>query len=136
MIVVAIIGILAALAVPRFQSFQAKAKQSEAKNNLSHIYTLQQSYHGDNDTYAVIMNTGLGVTMGPGACTTNPVGFTINPCVKSRYEYMSAADTVTFLATATSAANIIVSACGVVDTGTIDHTKDLMVTMDAIKTCP
>lgn len=134
MIVVAIIGILAALAVPRFQSFQAKAKQSEAKNNLSHIYTLQQSYHGDNDTYAVVAMTGLGV-MG-GMCVQNPIGFTINPCAKSRYEYASTATTTAFLGTAMSAADIIVSACATVDAWSIDHTKDLMVTTDAIKICP
>jgi prepilin-type N-terminal cleavage/methylation domain-containing protein len=51
MVVVAIIGVLAALAVPRFQTFQAKAKQSEVKNNLSHIYTLEQSWYGDHDVF-------------------------------------------------------------------------------------
>ena len=35
MVVVAIIGILAALAVPRFTVFQVKARQSEAKTNLN-----------------------------------------------------------------------------------------------------
>jgi type IV pilus assembly protein PilA len=34
MVVVAIIGILSALAVPRFRAFQAKAKQAEAKNHF------------------------------------------------------------------------------------------------------
>ena len=52
MIVVAIIGILAALAIPRFQGFQARARQAEGKSNLNHVYTLEQSYHGDNDAYA------------------------------------------------------------------------------------
>ncbi len=64
MVVVAIIGILAALAVPRFQVFQAKAKQSEAKNNLSHIYTLEESYFGDNDMYGTIAQIGFNVTAG------------------------------------------------------------------------
>ena len=34
MIAVAIIGILAAIAIPNFMKFQAKSKQSEAKGNL------------------------------------------------------------------------------------------------------
>ncbi len=41
MIVVAIIGILAAIAIPNFLKFQAKSKQSEAKSNLGAIFTGQ-----------------------------------------------------------------------------------------------
>ncbi len=51
MIVVAIIGILAAIAIPNFLKFQAKAKQSEAKNNLSAIFTSQISYFGENNAF-------------------------------------------------------------------------------------
>jgi len=51
MIVVAIIGILAAIAIPNFLKFQAKAKQSEAKNNLSAIFTSETSYFGEKNTY-------------------------------------------------------------------------------------
>jgi len=51
MIVVAIIGILAAIAIPNFLKFQAKAKQSEARNNLSAIFTSQTSYFGEKNTY-------------------------------------------------------------------------------------
>ena len=39
MIVVSIIGILAAIAIPNFLSYQAKAKQAEAKTNLVAIHT-------------------------------------------------------------------------------------------------
>ena len=38
MIVVAIIGILAAIAIPNFLKFQAKSKTSEAKTNLGAIF--------------------------------------------------------------------------------------------------
>jgi type IV pilus assembly protein PilA len=51
MIVVAIIGILAAIAIPNFLKFQAKSKQSEAKTNLKAIYTAQTGYFGENNTY-------------------------------------------------------------------------------------
>lgn len=43
-IVVAIIGILAALCIPRFLQFSEKAKQSEAKMVLKQIYTLETSF--------------------------------------------------------------------------------------------
>ena len=52
MIVVAIIGILAAIAIPDFLKFQAKAKQAEAKTNLGAIFTSQVAYYGENSTYA------------------------------------------------------------------------------------
>ena len=51
MIVVAIIGILAAIAIPNFLKFQAKAKQSEAKNNLSAVFTSETSYFGEKNVY-------------------------------------------------------------------------------------
>jgi type IV pilus assembly protein PilA len=51
MIVVAIIGILAAIAIPNFLKFQAKSKMSEAKTNLGAIYTGQLSYFGEQNRY-------------------------------------------------------------------------------------
>ncbi len=51
MIVVAIIGILAAIAIPNFLKFQAKSKQSEAKTNLKAILTAETSYFGEYNTY-------------------------------------------------------------------------------------
>jgi type IV pilus assembly protein PilA len=51
MIVVAIIGILAAIAIPNFLKFQAKAKQSEAKTNLAAIFTAQTSYFSEFGSY-------------------------------------------------------------------------------------
>ena len=44
MIVVAIIGILAAIAIPNFMRFQLKAKASEGKTNLAAIRTAEESY--------------------------------------------------------------------------------------------
>ena len=51
MIVVAIIGILVAVAVPNFQRFLARSKQAEAKSNLSAYYTAQKSFHGEWNIY-------------------------------------------------------------------------------------
>ena len=51
MIVVAIIGILAAIAILNFSKFQARAKQSEAKANLKAIYTAKQTNFGSEDTF-------------------------------------------------------------------------------------
>ncbi len=51
MIVVAIIGILATIAIPKFMTYQAKAKQTEAKNNLVAIHTSEIAYFAENNGY-------------------------------------------------------------------------------------
>ena len=56
MVVVAIIGVLSAVAIPNFKKYQAKAKTSEAKLQLSAAYTAQQSFYSDYDTYAVCLS--------------------------------------------------------------------------------
>jgi type IV pilus assembly protein PilA len=52
MIVVAIIGILAAIAIPNFLRFQAKSRQSEAKTNLGGIFTAETAHFGEHNTFA------------------------------------------------------------------------------------
>jgi prepilin-type N-terminal cleavage/methylation domain-containing protein len=49
MIVVVIIGILAALAIPRFNQASARAKENTL---LKQIYTLQQTYYANAGAYA------------------------------------------------------------------------------------
>lgn len=51
MVVVAIIGILAAIAVPNYQKFTAKSKQSEAKSNLSALYSAERAFQSEWQTY-------------------------------------------------------------------------------------
>ncbi len=51
MIVVVIIGILAAIAIPKFANVSRSAKQSEAEPTLKQIATLQQSNFQKADTY-------------------------------------------------------------------------------------
>jgi type IV pilus assembly protein PilA len=53
MIVVAIIGILAAIAIPNFIKFQARSKQGEAKANLKAWFTTQRAYLQEKDRYSV-----------------------------------------------------------------------------------
>jgi len=51
MIVVAIIGILAAIAIPNFLSFRMKAKTSEAKSNLGAIRGTEIAYFAEWECY-------------------------------------------------------------------------------------
>lgn len=63
MIVVAIIGLLAAVGVPQYQKFQARARQGEAKSSLSALYAAEQSFFGEWNLYSVdLKNIGFGVT--------------------------------------------------------------------------
>ena len=52
MIVVAIIGILAAIAIPNFIKFQLRSKASEGKINLAGIRTAQESYFAEVGSYS------------------------------------------------------------------------------------
>jgi type IV pilus assembly protein PilA len=60
MVVVAIIGVLSAVAVPNFKKYQAKAKQSEAKIGLAALYAVEVAALGDYDTYGTCI-TALGM---------------------------------------------------------------------------
>jgi type IV pilus assembly protein PilA len=60
MIVVAIIGILAAIAIPNFMTYQAKARQSEAKVNLGGMFTTATSYFAENNTFSTATADALG----------------------------------------------------------------------------
>ncbi len=113
MIVVAIIGILAAIAIPNFMRYQAKSKQSEAKGNLGSIYTSEITYNAENDAYTGTI-TALDWTS---AGTT-------------RYTYSLLATTPTTGFTATATADL--DADATIDTWTIDQAKDLSNTINDV----
>jgi type IV pilus assembly protein PilA len=52
MIVVAIIGIIAAIAIPNFMSFVSKTRRSEVKYNLGGIYKAEVAWFGENDVFS------------------------------------------------------------------------------------
>jgi len=56
MIVVAIIGILAAIAIPNFLTYQLKSRQAEAKTNLQAIKTSEIAFQAERGCYI-----GIGV---------------------------------------------------------------------------
>ena len=97
MIVVVIIGILAALAIPRFMAATTKSKQSEAKGILKQIYTMERTYRQANNSY-----WGAGVS----ADAANPdnfatIGVQIMASAKYTYDIITA-DATTLLARATA----------------------------------
>jgi prepilin-type N-terminal cleavage/methylation domain-containing protein len=60
MIVVAIIGILAALAIPGYHRFQLKSKSAEARFNLAAIVTAEHAYFGEFNVYVAAASTPPG----------------------------------------------------------------------------
>lgn len=77
MVVVAIIGILAAIAVPQMTKFQAKARQSEAKTQLTALFTAEKAFHSEYGAYHSSFNAigfspegQLRYNVGVGAATT------------------------------------------------------------------
>ena len=124
MIVVAIIGILAVLAIPNFLTYQARAKQSEAKTNLVALHTSELAYFAEKNTYVDDFNAiGFAVTgssqlyyyeLGDGSSGTLPPG-----CTASTLDNVSATG---FTAVAT--ANI--DGDPTCDIWTIDEKKTLL----------
>lgn len=120
MIVVVIIGILAALAIPRFMQATVKSKQSEAKQMLKQIYTMQHSYRMESSPQSYGDN-GASIVAGAGGLFPE-IGVEVQPT--ARYQYDIVAGPTTFTATAT--ANLDDDAT--IDTWTINQDGILAVT--------
>ena len=124
MVVVGIIAILAALAVPRFQKFSAKARQAEATTNLSHIYTLESTYNLDNDLWYTGGAISVATRTTAISCqNANLLGFLPANCTKIRYVYSAGAPVlpaVGYTATGTEILHSVtaVSTCTTFDTWT------------------
>jgi type IV pilus assembly protein PilA len=122
MIVVVIIGILAALAIPRFMRATTKSKQSEAKNILKQIYAMERAYRQEYDVY-----WGQGVVASAAAQTAlGRIGVDIMST--ARYTYtITTADASNLLVTAVSG---VLDDDATVDSWTMDHNGVLTCTSD------
>ena len=126
MIVVVIIGILAALAIPRFMTASTKTKQSEAKLILKQIYVNQRTYKQQAG--------GVYCVPGGAASAAAPDAFAdiwieIMPEARYSYTIVSADPSTQFVATATG--NIDDDATD--DIWTIDHDGNLVNTTNDVE---
>jgi len=75
MIVIAIIGILAAIAIPQFSAYRQRSYDSSAQSDLRNAATAQEAFFVDNSRYC---NTNTLLTGGTyGLYTSDRVVFTI-----------------------------------------------------------
>lgn len=65
LIVIAIIGILAAIAIPQFNQYKARAYTSDVKSNIHNLYLACKAYWADNGSGVACTQTiALGTTYG------------------------------------------------------------------------
>jgi prepilin-type N-terminal cleavage/methylation domain-containing protein len=100
LIVLVIIGILAGLAIPRYVGATSKAKQVEAKQLLQQMYTMEQSYRIEHDSYWIPPGGVAASKASPKAFA--PIGVEIMPSARYSYEISGSADHFT----ATASANL------------------------------
>jgi len=77
LIVIAIIGILAAIAIPQFNTYRLRASNAASRSDIKNAYTAAQAYFSDNPGgvptldnlkaygYAQTVNVTLAGTLGP-----------------------------------------------------------------------
>jgi type IV pilus assembly protein PilA len=93
MIVVAIIGILAAIAVPSFMKFQCKSKQSEARMVLKNIVVGEEAHRAANDTYIARGEAQLNIISVVVAGTIRRYEFEVTSASTTDFEAFATAST-------------------------------------------
>lgn len=107
MIVVAIIGILAAIAIPNFLNYQCKAKQTEAKTSLGNVRMAEEAYYAEYDTYS---------------STLADIGFAVKG--NTEYAITVSANSTTFTATATATIGGKTDTWTMTDNGILNNTPN------------
>jgi len=98
MIVVVIIGILAAMAIPRFMKAAVRTKQSEAKLILKQIYVNEHAYRQQSAVNSYFNPAGPASAAAPAVLHT----IWIDIATSARYTYTIVANGTAFTATATA----------------------------------
>jgi type IV pilus assembly protein PilA len=83
MIVIAIIGILAAIAIPQFNAYRKRSYNSSAVADLRNAATAQEAYFVDNSDYCDTTSTLIGATYG--LYLSDKVVFDIDTATASTY---------------------------------------------------
>jgi len=88
MIVIAVIGILAAIALPAYQDYVLRAKRADGKAAILSAQLAQEKYRANNTTYLAVASTASNdnyynftVTIGAGALASTNYVITATPVV-------------------------------------------------------
>jgi len=93
MIVVLIIGILAAIAIPNFVSMQDRAKEGSVKSNMHTLQLAIEDFAVTNDgTYPVAADAATVAGLLPGGALTNPFDTTTDAAISWAAAAASAGD--------------------------------------------
>jgi type IV pilus assembly protein PilA len=61
MVVVSVLGIVAAVAVPNYLRYQGKSRQAEAKTNLGAIFAAEAAFFGENSRFGSATQAGYAL---------------------------------------------------------------------------
>lgn len=102
MIVVAILGILAAIAVPVYRGYITEARKTEAKTNLDTLRLLEEQYFADKGYYTGAVNNATLLNT-----ASSPFKTAFQPGSKLYFQYSITGNNTTFLITATDPTSAI-----------------------------
>jgi prepilin-type N-terminal cleavage/methylation domain-containing protein len=123
MVVIVIVGILAAVAIPKFMDASHKAKASEFPTMLTSIYTGEQAYNAENGSFAADLST-----------LRNMSGVDVSSTSKWFSYAVAAPTTSTFTGTATVATPFGVALTS--DNATVKEDNSKTATANLLKYCP
>ena len=135
---VAIVGVIATLALPRYRAQVARARQAEATTSLSTIRDLQKIYYyeGDRGHYHSGLHYGIDKCGNSAAEGRNELGFKLPDCSKSRYRYITNAGNDCAKSDGSLDQGKVYPGCTANDIWHMSDIGKLTHTHDVIKSCP
>jgi type IV pilus assembly protein PilA len=117
LVVIIIIGVLSAIALPNFLNQTAKAKQSEAKQNVGVINRAQTAFRTENSSFASTFDAlAIGTLTGSSTASTTNYTYGVTGATDSSTIYSQALDTSlkaygggSFMSTNTTSQSVISS---------------------------
>lgn len=98
MIVVSIIGIMAAICIPNYLRFQCRAKQSEAKEVLKAIWLVEEAYMNEEGLYVLMPDLTTYAGLSANTLLSKYYAFTVTIVGGMNAYTVTAADTIAAVA--------------------------------------